>query len=81
MEPVIPRSWPGFRATRQFRGTTYDIEVVRQTGGSRAGAPGEVATGRVPAVELIVDGRPIEGTTIPLPEAGTRRVQVEVRLA
>ena len=81
VDPVIPRSWPGFRATRQFRGTTYDIEVVRQTGGGRAGGPGEVATGRVPAVELIVDGRSIEGTTIPLPEAGTRRVQVEVRLA
>ena len=27
VEPVIPGSWTGFRATRRFRGTTYDIEV------------------------------------------------------
>ena len=30
VEPVIPGSWPGFRATRRFRGTTYEIEVRRR---------------------------------------------------
>ena len=33
VEPVIPGSWAGFRATRRFRGTTYDIEVVRASDG------------------------------------------------
>ena len=38
--------------------------------------------GRAPARgrELVVDGRPIEGTVIPLPEPGTPLVRVEVRL-
>ncbi len=72
VEPVIPGSWTGFRATRRFRGTH-----VRH----RSGA---VATGRRCAttgpVEVVVDGRPIEGTLIPLPEPGTPRVRVEVML-
>jgi cellobiose phosphorylase len=72
VEPVIPGSWTGFRATRQFRGTTYDIEVVR------ASADHPAANG---AVELVVDGRSVEGTLIPLPEPGTPRVRVEVALA
>jgi len=68
VEPVIPASWAGFRATRLFRGTTYDIEVVRWSGGD-------------PATQVIVDGSPIEGSRIPLPEPGTPRVRVEVRLS
>ena len=36
IEPVIPRSWTSFRASRRFRGTTYDI-AVRQ---DRRDAPG-----------------------------------------
>ena len=67
VEPVIPDSWPGFRATRRFRGTIYDIHVVRGAGGRAA-------------VEVSVDGRLIEGTCIPLPDPGTPRVQVDVRL-
>ena len=35
VEPVIPAAWAGFRATRRFRGTTYDIEVVRAIPGWR----------------------------------------------
>ena len=87
VEPAIPRAWPGFRATRRFRGVTYDIEVLRRSGGSPVAASGDLGLGHlpavetVPAVEVVVDGRPIAGTRIPLPVAGTQRVQVEVRLA
>jgi cellobiose phosphorylase len=71
VEPAIPASWTGFRAIRRFRGTTYDIEVRRAVPGS------VIASG---SIELVVDGQLIEGTVIPLPEPGTPRVQVEVRL-
>ena len=27
IDPCIPKAWPGFTATRQFRGNTYRIEV------------------------------------------------------
>jgi cellobiose phosphorylase len=70
VEPVIPASWPGFRATRRFRGTAYDIEVVRAPGEAPAAGP----------VEVTVDGRPIDSTLVPLPVRGTPRVRVEVRL-
>ena len=71
VEPVIPAAWTGFRATRRFRGTTYDIEVTRRAGGD-AGAG---------SAQVVVDGRRIEGTLVPLPEPGTPCVQVEVVLA
>ena len=67
VEPAIPASWPGFRATRRFRGTTYDIDVRRQSGEGRG-------------VEVVVDGQPIVGTRVPLPDPGTPRVRVDVRL-
>jgi len=71
VEPVVPASWTGFRATRQFRGTTYDIGVVRASRGDPLTAG---------SVEVVVDGRPIEGTLIPLPVPGTPRVRIEVVL-
>ena len=30
IEPVLPRSWTSFRASRRFRGTTYDIAVRQE---------------------------------------------------
>ena len=30
--PAIPSHWPGYSATRRFRGTTYDITVTRGAG-------------------------------------------------
>jgi cellobiose phosphorylase len=86
--PVIPGSWAGFRATRRFRGTTYEIEVHRRGAGG-TGEGGGVASPATaesgPAAgpgsgELFVDGQPIEGTVIPLPAPGTALVRVEVRL-
>jgi cellobiose phosphorylase len=83
IEPVIPASWPGFRATRRFRGTTYQIEVRRTGPASDSAATDAAAAGAAPtsgAVQLVVVGQPIEGTVIPLPEPGTPLVRVEVRL-
>jgi hypothetical protein len=43
--------------------------------------PGAAAAAAPGVIELVVDGRSIEGTVIPLPEPGTPLVRVEVRLA
>jgi cellobiose phosphorylase len=64
--PAIPSDWPGFKATRVFRGVTYHISVER--------------AGKGNTVSLAVDGKSIEGNIIPLPSAGQREVQVKVVL-
>ncbi|HXX16260.1 MAG TPA: hypothetical protein VEJ47_15270 [Candidatus Eremiobacteraceae bacterium] len=64
--PVVPASWPGFKATRKFRGVSYEIEV------RRAGSGNQVA--------LEVDGTPLDGTLLPLPPPGTKTVNVKVTL-
>ena len=64
--PVIPTGWRGFRAKRVFRGVTYDITVTR--------------TGDGNAVALVVDGKSITGTIVPLPPKETSQVQVHVTL-
>jgi cellobiose phosphorylase len=51
IEPVLPGSWQGFRATRKFRGVLYEIEVKRIGPGNE--------------VSLIVEGEPVEGSLIP----------------
>ncbi len=51
VEPVLPSDWEGFSAVRKFRGTTYEIEVVRKGGGDN--------------IALVVDGETVEGTLIP----------------
>jgi cellobiose phosphorylase len=60
--PVMPASWPGFRATRKFRGATYHITVQRTGSGNR--------------VSLVVDGVPVSGGTLPLSH-GVEDVRVE----
>jgi cellobiose phosphorylase len=64
--PVVPSDWPGFRATRIFRGVTFHIAVERVGEGNQ--------------VSLTVDGRPIEGTIVPLPPTGQAEVMVEALL-
>ena len=64
--PVIPPEWEGFKATRSYRGARYEIRVVRE-------GPGNT-------VRLEVDGKPVEGTVVPLPPGGTSLVQVEARI-
>jgi cellobiose phosphorylase len=63
VKPVIPSDWNGLEATRSFRGVRYEISVRRE--------------GRGNAVSLEVDGKPIEGTIIPLPNEAINTVKVK----
>ena len=65
--PVIPAGWPGFSASRVFRGVTYQITVERQGPGNQ--------------VSLVVDGRPVSGEVVPLPPPGQKTVVVHAILA
>ena len=56
---MLPAAWPGFTATRRFRGATYEISVRKPAG----------LTGRVSLV--CVDGAPIEGTLVPAAAPGS----------
>jgi cellobiose phosphorylase len=56
IDPCIPKSWPGFTATREFRGKTLVIEVVN---------PSRVCRG---VKSLSIDGRPIPGNLVPVSE-------------
>ena len=61
--PVIPTSWPGFTATRVFRGVVYKISIVRE-------GPGNT-------IALTVDGESIEGSVVPVPKGGRKEVIVK----
>jgi cellobiose phosphorylase len=63
VKPVIPSGWDGFEATRSFRGVRYEISVKRE-------GPGNV-------VSLEVNGAPIHGTLIPLPDEEVDTVKVK----
>jgi cellobiose phosphorylase len=52
--PVIPTGWGSFSATRLYRGVRHQITV-------RRAGPGN-------AVSLAVDGEPVEGQVVPLPD-------------
>jgi len=71
IDPCIPRSWPGFRVTRRFRGATYEITVTNPDGVSKG------------VRSIVVDGRAVEGAVdgavVPAAPAGTV-VAVEVVL-
>jgi cellobiose phosphorylase len=66
IEPVVPDTWAGFEVRRDFRGVHYEIRVERV-------GPGN-------GVSLTVDGRPVAGDVVPLPDPGTDQVQVGVEL-
>jgi cellobiose phosphorylase len=70
VDPVIPSAWPGFTATRRFRGATYEITV------RRAGVPN---SGLAEGAGTWVNGEQITGTVLPLASAG-ETVTVEVIL-
>ncbi|MCX6971779.1 MAG: N,N'-diacetylchitobiose phosphorylase [Verrucomicrobia bacterium] len=53
IDPCIPRDWPGFTATRQFRRMTLHIEVTNPDGKNRGIA------------KLTADGQSLEGNFIP----------------
>jgi cellobiose phosphorylase len=64
--PVMPDDWPGFEAVRVFRGVRYHISVRR--------------VGRGNASSMRVNGKEIQGNTLPLQEWGDGDVEVEVSL-
>ncbi|MGD8626222.1 MAG: glycosyl transferase, partial [Anaerolineae bacterium] len=65
VDPCLPATWPGFRASRHFRGAIYDIEVENPDGASKG------------VRRLVVDGQEIEGQVVPVFADGARhRVQV-----
>ena len=64
--PAIPKAWPGFKAHREFRGTSYEISVRRD-------GPGNT-------VSMLVDGNPVAGDVAPFAPKGTSTVKVEVVL-
>jgi cellobiose phosphorylase len=67
IEPELPSGWRGFTAVRRFRGASYRIRVVQEAG-LDAGLP-----------DLLIDGKPVTGTLLPLASPGTT-VNVEVVL-
>ena len=65
IDPCLPGDWDGFEAQRRFRGATYRITVRRRKTEGQAAGQGAL---------MQVDGRPIEGTLIPLAAAGSEVV-------
>jgi cellobiose phosphorylase len=78
IEPVLPSAWPGYTATRRFRGATYEITVRR--GSALEGQPAPARSGASRATGVTVDGQPIEGMVVPIaPSGATVRVEVTVK--
>jgi cellobiose phosphorylase len=65
--PVIPKSWPGFTATRVFRGVTYKITIERKGEGN--------------SIALTVDGAPVKGNLVTPPADGRKEVTVKAILS
>jgi cellobiose phosphorylase len=54
IDPCIPKDWKGFKASRKFRGATYNIEVVN---------PNEKSKG---ISKITVDGQSYKSNLIPV---------------
>ena len=67
VDPCIPDSMKGFHCTRKYRGSTYHIHVDNSAGVQKGIAA------------MTVDGQPVEGNVIPLPESG-KTLEVNVIL-
>ena len=67
VDPSIPSSWDGFKATRLFRGAKYNITIKN---------PNHVCKG---VKSLVVDGNAVEGCVVPYVE-GKKEVNVEITL-
>lgn len=57
VDPCLEQSMKGYKVTRQFRGATYNIEVVNN--GAQKGVK-----------ELYVNGKKVEGNLVPMAKAG-----------
>ena len=62
IQPVLPTSWDGYRATRRYRGATYHIRVDRR-------GPGDEAA-------TVVNGEPVTGPVVPPASGGDVHVEV-----
>lgn len=54
VDPAIPKDWDGYQITREFRGDKFKIDIQN---------PNHVSTG---VTKLIVDGKEVNGTVIPV---------------
>ncbi len=64
--PELPSKWDGFKVVRIYRGVRYEIKMDRRGQGN--------------SVHLMVDGKPINGNIIPIPQQGKTQVNVLVTL-
>ena len=64
--PVVPSAWKKFEMARSYRGVRYVLQVEKKGLGNR--------------VQLVVDGKAIDGNIIPLPSDGAKEIQVSVTL-
>ena len=68
VDPVLPASWPGYTASRRFRGATYQITVRRA---------GTLTSGLAEGGGVRMDGIQVAGTLLPLaPQGKTATVEV-----
>jgi len=68
IDPCLPGDWPGYTATRRFRGMLVHIEVKNLHGVQRGVGP------------LSVNGEPLEGNLVPLAKLSDgARIVVEMR--
>ncbi|MBS2099909.1 GH36-type glycosyl hydrolase domain-containing protein [Carboxylicivirga linearis] len=66
VDPCIPADWNGFKVKRKFRGTQYNIEVINKGGSSTS------------SKKTWVNGELITGNIIPIQDAETVEVKVEI---
>jgi cellobiose phosphorylase len=64
IDPSIPKGWGGFKLTRVFRGTTYNITVKN---------PDNVCKG---VVKMLVDGEEKPGNTVPAFAGGIHEIEI-----
>lgn len=58
IDPCVPADWKGFKATRKWRGATYEIEVQNPNGAEKG------------VKSVTVDGKAIDGNKIPVAANG-----------
>ncbi len=66
IDPCVPEQWESFEVVRRFRGADYRIRVSN---------PARVSSG---VVRMTVDGREIDGASVPLLGPGEHLVEVEL---
>jgi cellobiose phosphorylase len=64
IDPAVPPEWKQYSVRRRYRGAVYDI-TVRNPDGVGSGVK-----------SIRVDGKPIEGTVLPIAKRGTVKVDV-----